>query len=521
MRYGFRMISAVATVFILCAAQAWAATTSATTAGAAMSVAPPEFAVTHHSLRVGGETIRFTATAGSLILHNGKQQPTASVFFVAFTQDGLRDESSRPVTFLYNGGPGSASLWIELGAFGPMRVATPDAAQTPPAPYNLVANDQSLLDKSDLVFIDAPGTGFSRLVGAGKPAGFYGVDEDASAFAQFIRLYLDKYQRWNSPKFLLGESYGTTRSAALSEVLQQRGISLNGVILLSSILNFQTASFNTGNDLPYELYLPSYAAVAWYHKALPTQPKDFDAFIAEVEQFALGDYAHALAAGSNLSPDERAAVLKKLNEYTGLSQAYWDKANLRVNNSQFEKQLLRSQKEVTGRLDARFTGWSVDLIGEYPNWDPMSAAFMPAFNAAFHAYLQDYLGYTPKYEYKPMNGKVNQDWKWKHDFGDNGGQAWPGYTNVAPDLAMAMTQDTYLQVMVNSGYFDLGTPFFATDYTFDHLFDPVAGTAQLQSRIHRFYYQSGHMIYLHPDSLAKFKANVSAFMDQTLAAQHK
>ncbi len=519
MRRKFPVLTFALPALFLCAAQAQGAAPSATAAGAAMSVAPPEFALSHHSLRVGGETIRFTATAGSLILHNDKQQPTASVFFVAFTQDGLRDENSRPVTFLYNGGPGSSSIWLELGAFGPVRVATPDAGQTPPAPYKLVANDESLLDKSDLVFIDAPGTGFSRLVGVGKPDGFYGVDEDAKAFSQFIRLYLDKYQRWNSPKFLLGESYGTTRSAALSEVLQQNGISLNGVILLSSILNFQTASFNVGNDLPYELYLPSYAAVAWYHKALPEQPKDFGAFISEVEQFALGDYAHALAAGSNLSPDARAGVLKKLNEYTGLSQDYWDKANLRVNNSQFEKQLLRGKDQVTGRLDARFTGWSVDLLGEYPNWDPMSAAFMPAFNAGFHAYLQDYLGYTSKYEYKPMNGKVGRDWKWKHEAGDTGGQAWPGYTDVAPDLAMAMTQNSDLQVMVNSGYYDLGTPFFATDYTFDHLFDPVVGTAQLQSRIHRYYYQSGHMVYLHPDSLAKFKANVAAFMDQTLSAQ--
>lgn len=505
-------------------AQAYGAAQPAATAGAAMIVPKPEFAVTHHSIRLGGETIRFTATAGSLVLHNGKQQPTATMFFVAFTQDGISDESSRPVTFLYNGGPGSSSIWLELGALGPVRVVTTNASQTPPAPYKLTANAYSLLDKSDLVFIDAPGTGFSRLVGAGKPADFYGVDQDARAFAQFIRLYLDKYQRWNSPKFLLGESYGTTRSAALSEVLQRNGISLNGVILLSSILNFQTASFNTGNDLPYELFLPSYAAIAWYHKALPEQPKDFDTFIAKVKQFALGEYAQALAAGSELSPDMRADVLKKLNEYTGLSQAYWDKANLRVGNSQFEKELLRGREQVTGRLDARYTGFSVDLLAEDQNWDPTSAAIASAFTAAFHRYLQGYLDYTPHGKYEVLSFEVNRAWKWNHlgPFDRHGGnQGWPGYTNVAPDLAMAMTQDPYLQVMVNSGYFDLGTPFFATDYTFDHLFDPVAGTAKLQDRIHRYYYKSGHMVYLNPDALAKFKTNVAQFMDQTLSAQHK
>lgn len=514
------LLIATATLALSAAPALGAQAPAAASAAGPMHIPQPQFRVTHHSLRVGGETMRFTATAGSLILHNDEDQPTATMFFVAFTEDGVSDESARPITFLYNGGPGSSSIWLELGAFGPERVVTANAGATPPAPYRLVNNDYSLLDKSDLVFIDAPGTGFSRIVGAGKPKDFYGVDQDGKAFTRFIHRYLNKYRRWNSPKFLLGESYGTTRSAVLAKDLQQSGVALNGVILLSSILNFQTASFNAGNDLPYVLYLPSYAASAWYHKALPTQPKDFHAFISEVEQFATGEYAQALAAGSNLSDSARAAVLKKLHEYTGLSEAYWDAANLRVGNAQFEKELLRGKKEVTGRLDSRYVGWSVDLLGEHQNWDPMIAAISPAFSAAFHTYLQDYLGYTPEHKYRLLNIKVNRAWQWKHRSGTQG-QAWPGYVNVAPDLALAMTQNPYLQVMVNSGYFDLGTPFFATDYTFDHLFDPVAGTKQLQERIHRFYYQSGHMLYLNPEALPKLKANLARFIDQTLSGQHR
>ncbi|MGH8161436.1 MAG: peptidase S10, partial [Gammaproteobacteria bacterium] len=324
----------------------------------------------------------------------------------------------------------------------------------------------------------------------------------------------------------LGESYGTTRSAALAEVLQQKGIALNGVILLSSILNFETASFAPGNDLAYELFLPSYAAIAWYHKTLPTQPKDLKKFLAKVEKFAMGEYADALSAGARLNATTRTDVTQKLHQYTGLPTAYWDKANLRVNNGEFEKELLRGRKQIAGRLDARFTGWNVDLLGEYQqHWDPAMGAIMPAFTSAFHHYLINYLQYEPKHKYETLNYKVTSVWKWApgklattggQAFPRAGGQSWPGFTNVAPDLAMAMTQNKYLQVMVNSGYFDLGTPFFATDYTFDHLFDPVVGSAMLQPRIHRYYYPSGHMIYLNPRSLKQLKTNVANFMDNAL-----
>ncbi len=509
-------LSVVAFAVLVAGVPAQASTQGAAQPAASATVVPSQFAETHHSLRIGGQAVRFTATAGSLILRNDKHQPTARMFFVAYTRKGVRDESKRPVTFLYNGGPGSASVWLELGAFGPRRVVTNNAKATPPAPYKLEQNDQSLLDESDLVFIDAPGTGFSRIVGVGKPDDFYGVDQDAKAFTQFIRRYLDKYHRWNSPKFLLGESYGTTRSAALSETLQRAGISLNGVILLSSILNFETASFAPGNDLAYELFLPSYAAVAWYHKALPDRPEKLKPFLDKVEKFATGEYAQALAAGSHLDADTRAEVIKKLHQYTGLPADYWDKANLRVNNSQFEKELLRGRKQVTGRLDARFSGWSVDLLGEFQNWDPTTASILPIYTSAFHRYVKHYLHYQPKHKYETLNLDVTRAWKWKHQSMRTGGQAWPGFTNVSPDLAMALTQNPYLQVMVNSGYFDLGTPFYATDYTFDHLFNPVEGTRRLQKRIHRYYYKSGHMIYLNPEALKQFKKNVAQFMNEAL-----
>lgn len=500
----------------------YAAGAGQATTQTAKNVTPhPQFAVTHHSIRLSGETIRFTATAGSLVLKNPKNQPAATMFFVAFTQDGIRNAASRPITFLYNGGPGSSSIWLELGAFGPIHIVTTNAAQTPPAPYRLVSNPYSLLAKTDLVFIDAPGTGFSHLLPDGKPAEFYGVDQDGNAFAQFIRRYLNKYHRWNSPKFLLGESYGTTRSAVLANILERKGIALNGVILLSSILNFETAAFTPGNDLPYILYLPSYAAVAWYHKALPVRPKALKPFLEKVEQFATTEYAHALLEGSRLSPAMRGPVLKKLHQYTGLPESYWAKANLRVNNSQFEKELLRSRDEVTGRLDARFTGWSMDLLGEYQNWDPLMGAISPAFTTAFHHYLNSYLNYQPRRKYAVLNMKVNHSWDWKHRAGGRGRRSWPGFTNVAPDLAFAMIQNKSLQVMVNNGYFDLGTPFFATDYTFDHLFDPIAGTARLMQRVHMYYYQSGHMVYLHPASLKAFKDNVARFIEQTLAGDRK
>lgn len=503
------------------AAPAFAAPSASSGNTANQPTPQPQFAVTHHAIRINGNTIHFTATAGSLVLKNQKHQPAATMFFVAFTKDDVHNLATRPIIFLYNGGPGSSSIWLELGAFGPQRVVTTNAGMTPPAPYKLVDNQYSLLNVADLVFVDAPGTGFSHMLAHGKASEFYGINQDGRAFTQFIRRYLNKYHRWNSPKFLLGESYGTTRSAVLSNMLERSGIALNGVILQSCILNFRTASFNTGNDLPYVLFLPSYAAVAWYHKALPNEPPKLRPFLAKVEQFAHTQYMQALYAGSTLSSAERNAVIRKLHEYTGVPESYWRKANLRVNNSQFEKEVLRNRDEVTGRLDARYTGMSVNLLGENQTWDPLFGAISPAFTAAFHHYLIHYLDYQPQRKYKVLSGAVIRHWDWKGKTYRVGGQAWPGSPNVAPDLAFAMTENPNLQVMVNNGYFDLGTPFYATDYTFTHLFDPVSGTAKLMKRVHMFYYKSGHMVYLHVPSLVRYNHNVEHFIAQTLAADAK
>ncbi|HVC36892.1 MAG TPA: peptidase S10, partial [Gammaproteobacteria bacterium] len=336
--------------------EAKSATTSTST--------PPkeQKSVTQGSVTVEGQRIDYDATAGTIILKNDKSEPTGSMFYVAYTRRGVQNENRRPVTFFYNGGPGSSTVWLHMGAFGPHRVVTADHTHTPAAPYQLVNNDYSLLDVTDEVFIDAMGTGYSRVIGkdkggAGDPKDFYGVDADVKSFAQFVSSYLSANSRWNSPKYLFGESYGTPRSAALVNYLQRHDdMDLNGVILLSSILDFRTASFNAGNDLPFELFLPSYAAVAWYHHALPNPPAQLQPFLQQVQQFAMNEYAQALSQGNALSQTEFDKVANTLHAYTGLSTAYIEKANLRVTASEFEHQLLGSQDLTTGRLDARFTG---------------------------------------------------------------------------------------------------------------------------------------------------------------------
>lgn len=477
--------------------------------------------VTHHSVEINGSTIRYTATAATMILKNDKGQPTGSLGYFAYTREGVDDLSRRPVTFVYNGGPGSASIWLHMGAFGPRRVVVPDAKASAPAPYKLVNNQYSLLDKTDLVFIDPIGTGLSRVVGKGKGKNFWGVDGDVKSLDQFVRRYISDNNRWMSPKFLLGESYGTTRSAALVNYLQfHDSIKMNGVVLVSSILNFNTASFNAGNDLPYIMFLPSYAATAWYHHLLPNQPKDLEPFLKQVEQFATGEYADALMAGGTLSDARRADVLEKLHRYTGLSKDYWAKANLRVNNGQFEKQLQRKSGKTTGRLDSRYSGPSFDLLSESAHYDPLNRGSSGPFTAAFNHYLHNDLKFGRGERYRVSAGSAIDHWNWKHEsHRRNGGQAWPGALNVATDLAQAMAYNPYLKVMVNSGYYDLGTPFYATTYTFEHLGDANNIHMDFSKNLDMKYYQSGHMIYLHVPSLKQLKHNIAAFYDSTLSAQ--
>jgi carboxypeptidase C (cathepsin A) len=477
---------------------------------AATAETPPkeDSAVSRHSVSVNGQTIKYTATAGTLLIRDDKDEPTASMFYVAYTQDGA-DLGKRPVTFLYNGGPGSATIWLHMGSVGPKRVVTADAQSTPGAPYSLIDNQYSLLDKTDLVFIDAIGTGYSHAVGKSKDKDFWGVDQDGKAFTQFIERYLSKNNRWNSPKYLMGESYGTTRSALLSNLLSDDGVALNGVILVSSILDFATESFNAGNDLPFITNLPSYAAIAYYHNKLNPRPADFKAFIQQVRDFAFGEYADALMKGDKLDAATRADVLKKLSQYSGLSENYLSETRLRINCFRFMKELTRDEGHTVGRLDARYTGIDLDNAGEAPEFDPANAYISGPYSAAFHSYMQEQLQYTPDRSYKLSADGAGRDWDWKHKNGFN--PWWPGSLDVAEDLRQAMSHNPHLKVFVANGWYDLATPFGASEYTFDHM----GLDASLRGNVQFGYYESGHMIYLHVPALQALKGDLAKFYDAT------
>ncbi|HET7922829.1 MAG TPA: peptidase S10 [Gammaproteobacteria bacterium] len=468
-------------------------------------------AVTQHRITLDGDSFGYTATAGNLVVANDKGDAIGSFFYVAYTRDGVRDMAHRPLTFLFNGGPGSSSIWLHMGSFGPVRVETSDAQATPPPPYTLVSNRYSLLDKSDLVFIDAMGTGFSRIVGKGTGKDFYGTDADIESFGKFIERYVTLNKRWNSPKFLLGESYGTTRAAGLVDWLQNQGMAFNGVILQSSWLNGFVDFPGPANalDLSYELYLPTMAATAWYHGKLANKPADFDAFIQQARDFALGDYARALDRGSRLSAAETRAIAEKLASYTGLSTDYILRAKLRVNPFRFEKELLRDQAHTVGRLDSRFPGTDQDAAGEYPEYDPSGTAIGPAYTAAFNWYLANDLKYKTDLGYKVQNYReVGRDW-------DNSqridGQTYP-LMDVEENLRRAMTENPHLKVFSANGYFDFATPFFETEYDLDHM----GLDASLMKNISYGYYQSGHMIYLKVPALKAYKADVARFYDSAV-----
>src|ERR1700678_760142 len=487
----------------------------------------PEQKASKGSVTVGSVPINYDAYAGTLVVHpqgwddvpqnkdkDDKSQPAeASMFYVAyFKADGANTQ--RPVTFLYNGGPGSSTVWLHMGAFGPRRVVTADDSHTPAAPYTLVNNDFSLLDVSDLVFVDAPGTGFSRIAGKDREKAFYGVDQDAQAFADFITQFLGKYGRWNSPKYMFGESYGTTRSAVLSNVLEtERDVDFNGVILLSQILNFNFSAddpqFNPGVELPYQLALPTYAASACDHHKLPDAHAELAPLLAEVEHFAMGDYAQALEAGSTLTADQRHAIAGKLHQYTGLPVGYIEKADLRISAGEFEKKLQDESNLTTGRLDSRFSGPTFDPLSKEAEYDPQSAAISSAYVSAFNDYVRKELKYGENKEYKPEM-EVFKWWSFAHK---SPGVPFPlpGATNVMPDLAIAMKYNPDLKVLLNAGYFDLATPFYEGVYEMQHL--PIP--ASLQSNIEFKFYESGHMVYAHQASLKALHDNVAAFIVKT------
>lgn len=479
-------------------------------AKATSEAAPPkeESSVTEHAVRVGGQTVPYKATAATILLKDEKGDANASLFYMAYNRNDVKDSSQRPLAFLYNGGPGSSSIWLHMGAFGPKRVVTTDAEATPPPPYGLVDNANSLLDKADLVFIDPVGTGFSRAVGKAEDKDFWGVDEDVKSLAQFIGTYVSRNNRWNSPKFLIGESYGTFRSVALVNYLQDHDhMDFNGVVLISSVLDLGTISFHPGQDLPYILYVPSYAATAWYHKVLQNRPADLDAFLAEARKFAATEYADALLRGSKLGAPEKARIVKKLAQFTGLSEEYLSKANLRVSLSQFREELQRSRGQTTGRLDARFSGPSYDPLAEYAEYDPQSTAISGAFTAAFNTYVREELKFGQNLHYNVSAEGAGRNWNWKRSAGGRR-FGFPGAPNVEADLVEAMIGNPHLQIEVENGLYDLATPFFGSEYTMDHLDLPE----KLQSRIHQRYYDAGHMMYLREEDLAKLKNNVAGFI---------
>lgn len=481
--------------------------------GEAASVSDEQSSVTEHTIVLAGETIPYIATAATMHLVNDNGEPTGSLYYTAYTRSGV-DTDRRPIAFIYNGGPGSASVWLHMGAFGPKRVPVNDSGPTPPPPYDLVDNLGSLIDVTDMVFVDPIGTGFSRVVGVGQGSDFWGIDEDASSLTQFISQYVTRNERWNSPKFLMGESYGTTRSAVLVNMLQNRaGMDFNGVVLISAVLDFETILFAPGHDTSYVTYLPSYAITAAYHGVVPW-PDDLEAWLDEVRAFSVGDYAHVLAQGASAPVVQVAAVREKLATYTGLSEQYWERANLRVDATQFRAELQRTQGMVTSRLDARYDGFTNELLAENASYDPQSSAITGAYTAAINRYLRDDLGFETTETYRTGGGA--QGWNWNREGGLFG---WPGATYVASDLEQAMIRNPNLKVQIENGYYDLATPFFAMEWTTDHMNLPD----ELRGNIKHNFYEAGHMMYVHEEELMNLKRNIAKFiaMATEVAASHQ
>jgi carboxypeptidase C (cathepsin A) len=460
---------------------------------------------THHTITLGGEAIHYTATAGTLVLKDDDGNAKASVFYIAYTRDGVKDPAGRPVTFSFNGGPGAASLWVHMGAFGPRVVERDDEGRGLPPPGRLVDNEFSPLDVTDLVFIDPVSTGFSRPAPGQDPTQFHGVREDIEWVGEFIRLWVTRNERWASPKFVAGESYGTTRAAGLSLYLLDRyGMALNGVVLISSVLNWEDQDTRVGNDIGYLIHLPSYAAAAWYHKKLPPdlQQKDLPAVLSEVEAFATHDYALALMQGDRLAPDKRQEIAARLARYSGLSQDYVERSNLRIDIYRFLKELLRDQRLTIGRLDSRFTGSDLDAAGEFQEFDPSSASLDAPYAAAVNDYIRRDLGFKEDAIYERLTGKV---WPWS--FGKN----LLGYPNLAEDLRQAMTRNPDLKVFFACGYYDFATPFFDAIYTVDHLGLPES----LRGNVRMDFFQAGHMMYVRKEEHRKLHQDLADFIRQS------
>ena len=451
------------------------------------------------SMSLGGRTLAYTATPGHLTIRNDKGEPTASMFYTAYTMPSAAGRP-RPVTFLFNGGPGSSTMWLHMGSFGPMKVdaSLPETIAGPPFRYG--SNPDTLLGLTDLVFIDAPTTGLSRELGKAEPKDFFGVDKDLDAFTRTIQRYLTKYGRWNSPKFIIGESYGTTRAAGLAKSLSDAGVQLNGIVLVSTILDLGLFS---GNDQTLINFLPTYAADAWYHGKIEPKP-DLQAFLAEAKAFASGPYAAALQKGDAVSDQEKQSVAQQMARLTGLSADYILRSNLRVQPNRFQRELLRDRHEIIGRIDSRFVGTEADAVGESPSYDPQASAISGAFVGAFNDYLFRDLGYKTPLTFRPNNyAGIGNDWVFSH----NGPDGQQFAANTSSDLAQAMRENPRLKIMNAAGLYDLATPFFAAEYDLGHM----ALEPRIAANIRYTYYPAGHMMYIDPASARRLTADIKGF----------
>ena len=461
--------------------------------------------VTHASVLIGGKTVKYTATTGFMPLRDADGVTEAKIFYVAYTADEVADRSRRPLLFSFNGGPGSSSVWLHLGALGPRRVAMPDGPTIPAPPFRLVENGESWLDRADLVFIDPVETGFSR---ASKPElnkKFHGLKGDITSVGEFVRMYLVRNERWTSPLYVVGESYGTTRAAGLAGFLTRQGIALNGLILISSVLDFQALSSGRGNETPFVLFLPSFAATAWYHKVLPPdlQALPLRTLLDRVEGFAANEYQAALSRGDRITAEERARIGEQVARYAGLSARYVDQNNLRVDDGRFFAELLRDRKQAVGRFDSRYVGGVEDAGAASTRFDPSYAAVHAPYTTTFNQYVRAELGFKSDVRYHILGSDRIGRWEWDTD--------GMGYPETVSYLKEAMTDNPHLKVLIVAGLYDLATPYLGADYARDHLHLDAAQRPNVRVTT----YEAGHMMYLDPASLIKLKRDAAEFIDSS------